>query len=186
VDEDGVPLTAGRGVHLVGLEPPGNVARDLSHFRESLFRRYGLVSALAMPEVLPLAFGEATPARSSVGTALGADRIQPGKLETTSLFAVGPALYLGVGGPALPWLSSLAASLASGQGPFPIGLGFFLAILEEPGPPDAPLPESEEPPRLAWAVSTIIDLSLRYADSQRWWSFLECETVWSVQLRRAP
>jgi hypothetical protein len=41
---------------MLGLEPPGNVARDLALFRRSLFSMLGDASCLALPEVVPLSF----------------------------------------------------------------------------------------------------------------------------------
>jgi hypothetical protein len=41
---------------LAALEPPTNVARRVRELQESLYRRWGLVSPLALPPLIPLAF----------------------------------------------------------------------------------------------------------------------------------
>jgi hypothetical protein len=48
--------TAHRACLMLALEPPGNVARELSLFRRSLFAKLGDASPRAFPEVAPLAF----------------------------------------------------------------------------------------------------------------------------------
>lgn len=41
---------------LAGLEPPTNVARRVRELQESLYRRWGLISPLALPPLVPLLF----------------------------------------------------------------------------------------------------------------------------------
>lgn len=50
---------------LFALSPPSNVARLVRGLQESLYRRWGLVSSLALPPLLPLRFAAPTvlPAR---------------------------------------------------------------------------------------------------------------------------
>ncbi len=46
------------GTLLLALTPPGHVERMLNGLREELFRRHSLVSALALPALMPLGFLE--------------------------------------------------------------------------------------------------------------------------------
>ncbi|MGO8694242.1 MAG: hypothetical protein ACLQMF_11310 [Rectinemataceae bacterium] len=47
----------GSRFYLAALEPPGNIAREIALYRRRLFSELGDASALAFPEILPLAIG---------------------------------------------------------------------------------------------------------------------------------
>lgn len=114
---------------MIALEPPGNVARDLALYRRELFSRLGDASALAFPEIAPLA------------TASAAGRLAPGSLElcwrrvdgafaSTSLRAARGILYLALDGP-LSELSARASEALEDNGPklerhLDAGIGIFL------------------------------------------------------------
>jgi hypothetical protein len=124
----------------IALEPPGNVARDLSLYRRTLFKAYGEPSARAFPDLAFLSWslsagGELASRRSPglLGSALdscwsGVD----GPFAATCIVANGDSFLLGLGGK----LSELAANATAAAGrlglepddrpPIEPGLGFFL------------------------------------------------------------
>ena len=51
------PDARARRFYMAALEPPGNIARDIALFRRRLFAAAGDPSALAFPEIVPLAIG---------------------------------------------------------------------------------------------------------------------------------
>jgi hypothetical protein len=106
-----VPLQIREEEHplLLGLEPPGNLARDLALYRRSLFSRFGAArgdaSAFAFPELSALAFldpGPASPRPLKVPALRGAlescwDGIE-GSFTSSGLFVEDNSLFLGIEG----------------------------------------------------------------------------------------
>lgn len=154
---------------MIALEPPGNIARELALFRRQFFARLGEASALAFPEIVPLAFAGSASASS-----------RPGRQELASCwtglegsFASASAiesrghLYLAMNGP-LEELSSravaafLAARLeAPMESPLATGLGCFLCRSSDP---QRALQEAERigVPRVNFRDCSIVLLGLRY------------------------
>jgi hypothetical protein len=117
-------------LQLIALEPPGNVARDLALFRRKLFARLGDGSALAFPEVLPLAFAsEAGPVSPSRLVECW-EGVEESFSSAEPLISKG-LLYLAMSGP-IEKLSSRGAEALGRRGvpvekpPFEAGIGFFL------------------------------------------------------------
>ena len=206
------PVGAQRSLYLAALLPPGNVARALFELKEELYRRYGLVSALALEPLIPLAFDAAPPAEPRRDSGDG-PLVQGGTLATAGL-GVAPraaeaspareastepekaaspagALYLDLAPGCVEWLASLRESLPRGEGLFPLRSGVFLADLAERTARGAlrvraeSLPPLSLPEPLSWGVSQLACLKLRVREIGRWWGLIEQETVWSVRLRRA-
>jgi hypothetical protein len=124
-------------MQIIALEPPGNVARDLALFRRALFAALGEGSALAFPEIVPLAFASRPPRQRRGSLAACWDGVE-GRFSSSGLFLARGGLYLGMSGP-LPLLSSRASGcLGEAQGelgsswPLEAGVGFFLCRPSEP------------------------------------------------------
>jgi hypothetical protein len=124
----------------IALEPPGNLARELSLYRRTLFKSFGEASALAFPDIvflswslppkLPLA-SRRSPGR--LASALDSCWIGvEGPFTASGIVSLGDSFLLGLGGP----LRALAINAAEAAGrlglepdpapPFEPGLGFFL------------------------------------------------------------
>jgi hypothetical protein len=75
---------------LAGLQPPTNVARRVRELQESLYRRWGLLSPLALPPLIPLAFFDPGPGEASAegvgraGARAAADAARVGESGTGS------------------------------------------------------------------------------------------------------
>jgi hypothetical protein len=166
---------------MVGLEPPGNVAREIALFRRRVFRGTGDTSALAFPEVVPLAFSAfsksapESPRPRREPRPLDYARILTtpspmwdgvaGSFNTGEIIERGSGLYLLVDGP-LEALASQAALRLAGFGaapfvepPLACGLGFFICLPPAAGAgadPLAALISGLGPPRLAFRDSSLL------------------------------
>jgi len=121
---------------MLALSPPGNVARDLSLYRASLFSRFADASSRFMPEVVPLAFArrprDAAPSDfSRAELDLAWEGISGGFSAGLPVDSRG-FLYLGLRGP-LEELSRRGEGVLQGLGlviaddaPLAPGLGFPL------------------------------------------------------------
>jgi hypothetical protein len=143
----------------IALEPPGNIARDISIYRRTLFKSSGEPSALAFPDLAFLSWnlppeGTLTSRRSpgALGSALASCWIGVGgPFAEAGLAIAGGSLFLRLAGP-LRLLTERAAAAAAGLGlspaaapPFEPGRGFFLRRTPgESGSEDLPI--ALEPP----------------------------------------
>lgn len=153
---------------MIGLEPPGNVAKDLAEYRRRLFRDLGEGSALALPEVAPLAFFEAhgRPSRERIGACLGSLWSgSSGSFATEGVAQLGGLFYLRLRGP-LRGLSEASAAAFGEMGmleysspPFEPGLGFFLF---GPGVPEANPSSLPLPPELSFKDCSLVAMGLRW------------------------
>lgn len=145
------------------LEPPGNIARELSLYRRSLFHESAESSSLAFPDLVLLAW-----ARTSLGkpASLGSPVILrnvlsatwegiEGPFSSTSIQSWGACLFLGLAGP-VSALCRAACSAIERLGleheqtpPFQAGLGFFI-MRREHGLLRPELPALSAPPRLSF------------------------------------
>lgn len=168
-----MPLQIREEAHplLLGLEPPGNIARELGLYRRGLFARYGArscdASAFAFPEISALAFLDARP--KAVKAATLARALEEcwigieGGFASAGLFVERGFLYLGLEG---PWdrlrsnvddaRSSLGLEKA-GEEPYAIAKGFFLCRA-----PGAELSELPPPPELSFRDCSLAALRLSY------------------------
>jgi hypothetical protein len=155
-------------MQLVAIEPPGNVARDIALYRRRLFSALGEGSALAFPDILPLAFASPGTKLSRAGLE-GCWQGVDGRLAATGPLLSGGLLYLSVEGP-LRSLSSRVEALLDAQSgrqdraapaPLEAGIGFFLCRSAEP---EVALREalSLEPPGLSFLDCALVVLRLRY------------------------
>jgi hypothetical protein len=141
-----VPLqtsTASSRLYVIGLDPPGNVSRELALYRRSLFATLLEPSARAFPDMAPLLFARRRP-RARSGEKGGAfDKGQASSMLAEAWqgieggFGAGrPSfrdglLYLGIEGPGEELSRALGARLESldletCRAPISAGQGFFL------------------------------------------------------------
>jgi hypothetical protein len=149
-----------RRFRVLALAPPGNLARDIALFRRRIFSSLGEASALAYPEIVPLAFagrrnqamsgdpaaGPRAPGPGKRAAATGAARALAsawsgvaGPFELGGLGARGGGLYLELEGPLAALASSAEASLGRlgipslGSEPLAPAFGFFVCRFPPPG-----------------------------------------------------
>jgi len=158
------PGTEGSGL-VIALLPPGNVARDLALFRRGLFSRLGEASALAFPEMVPLAF--ASPGgRLATRELEGCWKGIGGSFSSAAPVVSGGLLYLALGGPLEELCSRAAQALRAGglapltAPPLETGVGVFLC---RPADPSMALSVAEgmPPPRAAFGDCSLALLALR-------------------------
>jgi len=128
----------------LGLEPPGNIARELSLYRRELFRESSDTSALAFPDLAFLAWGTRRSGSSaSLGSPIALRHALSsslagidGPFALTTVKAFGDCLFLELDGP-LEALCQAAGKAIKGLGletgnPAPIeaGRGFFLLRID--------------------------------------------------------
>ena len=127
-----------RRLLFAALEAPGNVSRDINRLRRALFAQSGETSALAFPDVVPLAY-IACPSHFSPSRVAGVRRAlgscwegTVGRFETSGVVFAHGSLYLGLAEP-VGTLAQNARSLFTELGfepcegkPLEEGLGFFI------------------------------------------------------------
>jgi hypothetical protein len=145
---------------LFGLEPPTNVARLVRQVQESLYARWGLVSPLALPPLVPLRFArpEAPPqsARPAPRFRTAGFSLRQGALYWEldwQLDGEPGALQAAIDG-ASPWP-------ALEDPPFPAAQGFFLALPEGKVDLTQAAPALSLPPATAFTALALVLLSVR-------------------------
>jgi hypothetical protein len=154
---------------MLALEPPGNVARDLAEYRRKLFRDLGEGSALAFPEIAPLAFFEASPRppRDLIGRELDSLwRACSGSFASEGLDLHRDRFYLKLSGPLLE-LSQASAEAFGGMGMLPRSAaplesaeGFFLCRASASDSDASSLPS---PPRLSFKDCSLVAMGLSWS-----------------------
>ena len=166
---------------LFALSPPSNVARLVRELQESLYRRWGLISPLALPPLLPLRFA-APSVRSATSAALAADAAirrlaadlharlrgerapRAPRLRTAGLAVRQDALYWELTGDAAP-LRELVAAVSPWPSmeppPFPAVDGFFLALAESATDLARAAAELAAPPPSEFPAGALVLLTVR-------------------------
>jgi hypothetical protein len=152
-------------MQIIALEPPGNVARDLALYRRELFATLGEGSALALPEIIPVAFASPTlrfPYRALAECWSGVE----GPFSSSCLGISHGLLYLTFAGPVRTLASRAAVVLSASNSaveaaPFEIGKGVFLC---RPADPPLALSQAERlrPPRVHFYDCALLLLDLRF------------------------
>jgi len=152
---------------MLALEAPGNISRDISLYRRSLFAATLSGSALAFPDAVPLAFARSAPcsqkrACASLETAW---KGISGSFSSEGIVSSGKGLYLGLGGPLAPLAEASRSALANlgfetaAKAPLETGLGFFLCARQ----PLADAVSSIAPPSLNFRDCSLVLFGLRFA-----------------------
>ncbi|HTX74395.1 MAG TPA: hypothetical protein VMC79_16305 [Rectinemataceae bacterium] len=131
---------------MVGLEPPGNVRRELALFRRRIFAALGAGSALAFPEIVPLGFlrwPEPKPKgmkRRQLDDALEVSwKSVAGRFVFEGIVELDDGLYLGLGGPLRSLAESSCGALSTlgfrpePEPPLTAARGLFLCASPEGG-----------------------------------------------------
>jgi hypothetical protein len=162
---------------LLALLAPGSVEAAAGAIQETIFREHGLVSAIALPPIVPVAFLDAGPTRGfldSLDRAVHA----PYRFRTTSVLRSEGALFLGLdtGGVWAALRSACAAlvGVPEGRRLFPTAEGFFLGCLEAgEAKRQGVLPE---PAAMSFSSSTLAVMRITTpARGYRWWRDVSCE-----------
>ena len=170
---------------LAALLPPGSVEAEVGRFQREIFSRHGLVSAIALPPLVPVAFLPEAGLRRGLLQELNALAAAPYRITIGALAWNAGALYLGVDSAGL-WQqlreSALARVPSEPAGLFPVREGFFLGC-EEP-PVDAQDPVR---PHLADSGFTSSSLGLLRLSTARppaaWWRDVRWEIAEDIPLR---
>jgi hypothetical protein len=163
---------------LFGLEPPTNVARLVRQVQESLYARWGLVSPLALPPLVPLRFArpEAPPQSEELrGLARGLAPVLRGpsarpapRFRTAGFSLRRGALYWeldwqldGEPGALQAAIDGASPWPALEDPPFPAAQGFFLALPEGKVDLTQAAPALSLPPATAFTALALVLLSVR-------------------------
>ena len=194
---------------LFALEPPTNIQRAVQAIQEQLYSRWSLVSALALPPLIPLLFVHGA-SRISEGkqaealrTALrGQAAPRAPRLATGSYILAGECLFWEVisGGPGgtLQELSGLCLRFLAGfseaqrarEPPFPEQTGFLLALREQGVDLGQALSDLSPAPRLTFPVSALVLLralslpSIPAGAERPWWEALQWEEALRAPLKK--
>ncbi len=172
---------------LVALLPPGSVESEVGRVQEQLFAEHGLVSAMAVPPLIPVAFlpdGE-TPAK----TVQGLDRSVPDGWRirvSGSEWVQGHLFARAQSGGAWPMLRAAADTAARacadpGTGLFPVFEGFYLGCAEASEETrSAILPRI---PILSFSSAALAVLRIETTGSREWWQELHWEIIDQRRLR---
>jgi hypothetical protein len=176
---------------LLALVPPGSAEAEVGRLQAGIFAAQGLLSAMAMPPLVPIAFIATPPpegAQSGAGALLG--ELEHSVHAPWRITVGGPAwvsgwLYLGIdSGGMWAGLRSLALARCGGEmqaAPFPAAEGFFLGCGEA-----TPQQRQEIAPAASALSFSSGDLALvrvRTVGSGAWWKDVDWETIDERPLR---
>jgi hypothetical protein len=118
--------------HLLAIIPPGSVEARLGKVQAGIFEEHGMVSSIALPPLIPVAFLAESPADPAVLRGVERSVAAPWRMETRGATWEAGCLFFVVSSSGL-WASLHAAALgraAAATGPFPAFEGFFAGCLE--------------------------------------------------------
>jgi len=170
---------------LAALLPPGSVEAEVGRFQQEIFSCHGLVSTIALPPLIPLAFLPDAGLPQGFLHDLNALASAPYRITIGAPAWNEGALYLGIDSAGL-WLALRKGALSrvpsEPAGLFPAREGFFLGCEELPA--GAPDPDR---PQLADSGFTSSSLALLRLSTPRppatWWRDIRWEIAEQIPLR---
>jgi len=175
---------------LLALFAPGSVEAEVGRLQQSIFRAHGLVSAVALPPLVPVAFlpppapaaHDAGKERRALLPRLNAAVQAPYRISLAGAAWVDGWLYLGVESGGLWQALKAAAGTGESPGLFPVHPGFFLGCAEA----KAKQREAIQPSLPAGAFSSsrlaVVELEVD-AREGAWWRKVSLEILDEVPLR---
>jgi hypothetical protein len=173
----------GQVFSLVALAAPGSVEAAVGRLQAGLFAAHGLLSAMALPPLVPLAFVPPQPRPRALLAALERSVSAPWRIGARGLAWVDGWLYLGIdsGG---TWAALRAAALArcgEAAALFPAAEGFYLGCGEAGAEQRAAAGPAA--PVLVFSSCDIALVDIRAAGSGPWWKEVYWEIIEALPLR---
>ncbi|MGO9409495.1 MAG: hypothetical protein ACLQCB_01945 [Spirochaetia bacterium] len=173
---------------LLALLAPGSVEAEVGRLQQRIFKDHGLVSSVALPPLLPVAFLPDNGPRRGFLAGLNAAVTAPYCMTLAGLAWHDGWLYLGVDSGGV-WTSLRAAALspahavggAEAAGFFPEREGFFLGCIEA----DARQRELIQPhlPEGRFTSAALALMRIDVAEGGAWWREVLMETLEEIPLR---
>jgi hypothetical protein len=174
----------GASCTLCALIAPGSVEAEVGRIQQGIFSAHGLVSAVALPPLVPIAYlASEARARELLGE-LDASVSAPWRIGIAGAVWVSGFLYLGIDSGGM-WGVLRARALAlrgtEPAGPFPPDEGFFL------GCPEATAEQREAihppAPGTRFTSGALALVRIETAGGGPWWSEVSWETIEQRPLR---
>jgi hypothetical protein len=186
---------------LLTLRGPTNIEKKVRELQSSLYRQGGLISARALPVLIPLCFvrPDAIPAeqaalRDILRRAVGRDApyLNTGPVAESDGFLfweLSPRSELQRLRSSCEEVFAPAAHQPPTEQPdlFPVARGFFLCALEGQPPdrrPPLPVPESQRFPAKAAFLLLVRPLEVDVGERLQWWKSLYWEKLDEIPLRK--
>lgn len=168
---------------LLAFLAPGSAEAEIGRVQQRIFADHGLVSAIALPPLAPVAFLPAEPpaARPGLLSRLNASVVAPYRVTLREACWQEGWLYLAFESGGL-WESLRTAALPEARGLFPAFEGFFLGC----GESDPALRRSIRPslPSGGFTSSSIALVRITTGDKgDAWWREVSMETLEEIPLR---
>ncbi len=169
---------------LLAILAPGSVEAEVGRVQQRIFAAHGLVSSIALPPLVPVAFlADRTP-RPGLLAGLNASVSAPYRIAIAGLCWHEGWLYLALDSGGL-WKSLRAALRAAAPGEtsglFPAFEGFFLGCAEAG---EAQRQQIRPPlPTLGFTSSSLAMMRLQAADAPAWWRRVSTEIIGEIPLR---
>ncbi len=165
---------------LLAILAPGSVEAEVGRVQQRIFAEHGLVSSIALPPLLPVAFLADTAPRPGL-SGLNASVAAPYRIASAGLCWHGERwLYLALDSGGL-WKSLRAAAPPEVPGLFPAFEGFFLGGAEATRAQRSQL--SLPLPDLRFTSSSLALLRVEAADTEAWWREVSTEIIEEIPLR---
>jgi len=166
---------------LLVLLAPGSVEADVGRVQQRIFADHGLVSAVALPPLVPVAFLPAEELMHGLLAKLNASVAAPYRIRLAGLAWRDGFLYLGIDSGGV-WGSLRAEASGEASGLFPPFEGFFLGCAEagaaQRGSILPPLPA------LGFTSSTLAVMRIcAPAEGGAWWREVSTEILEEIPLR---
>ena len=174
----------GASFTLCALIAPGSVEAEVGRIQQGIFSAHGLVSAVALPPLIPIAYLAADArARGLLGELDGSVRA-PWRIGVTDAVWASGFLYLGIDSGGM-WdilrARALALCGAESSGPLLAAEGFFLGCAEATAEQRGTIRPSV--PGTSFTSGTLALVSIETAGSGPWWAEVSWETIEQRPLR---
>ncbi len=168
-------------MYLIGIAPPGNIAKKICRIQDIIFQKTGLISSFAFPVLIPIVFRASCPETAFLRNER---KTEETSVRTKEWSVTENSLYLSTTNE-LTW-RRIKKNMGIKKGPrlFATSPGLFLGFRETKGV-NLELLKNElpPPPELRWKTSHLLCLKLEIESSGPWWENIFCEAVFEEKMR---
>lgn len=168
-------------MYLIGIAPPGNIAEKICRIQDIVFKKTGIISAFALPVLIPIVFRSSCPETVSLRKER---KTEETSVQTKEWSVTENSLYLSTTNEQTWRRINKNMGVKKSPHLFATYPGLFLGYRETNGVSLELLKnELPPPPQLRWKTSHLLCLKMEVQSSGPWWEHIFCEAVFEEKMR---